>query len=176
MTKLHTLTDAQKSFAEEHHDLVFDYLRLRGLEEDYYDVVILRYLTAVQQYDLRPELRQYQFRTIAYQAMRSALNNHFSRQAREGGRVLSLDFSSPDGTLHDRLAADTPPVHSYLEAREEWDALHPSLTAKQLEAVKMRSRGYTNRETGKVFYISPKSVASRIGRARKRTNDLREAA
>lgn len=176
MTELHKLTDSQKSFAEEHHHLISEYLRLRGLEEDYYDVVILRYLMAVQQYDLRPELRQYPFRTIARNAMRSALGNHFSRQKREYGRVLSLDFAGADGTLHDKLAADTPPVYSDLEAREAWDEMHPHLTAKQLTAVKMRSRGYTNREAGRVFYISPKGVSGRVYRARKRIDSMKEAA
>ena len=71
------LNERQKRFAEEHHGVIESFLRSRGLSVDeYYDVVIFRYLRAVKQYDERDDLKQYAFSTIANNHMRSALGHH----------------------------------------------------------------------------------------------------
>jgi len=45
------MTQEERDFAEQHHDLVIDFLRYRRLPMDeFYDVVIFGYLSAVQQY------------------------------------------------------------------------------------------------------------------------------
>ncbi len=41
------LTGAQKEFAAENHGLVFDFLKSKGLDDDFYDVVIFRFLRAL---------------------------------------------------------------------------------------------------------------------------------
>jgi len=72
------MTDNERCFAEEHHDVVARYLRWRRLNPgEYYDIVILRYMGAVQRYLNDPRLQQYSFETIARGAMRSALYSHF---------------------------------------------------------------------------------------------------
>jgi len=77
------MTDTERRFAEEHHDIVARYLRWRRLDPgEYYDIVILRYMGAVQQYLSQARLRQYAFETIACNAMRSALYNHFRGERR----------------------------------------------------------------------------------------------
>lgn len=48
------LTERQKRFAEENHKVLEDFLRYRGLpQEEFYDVVVFRFLRAVKQYDER---------------------------------------------------------------------------------------------------------------------------
>jgi len=43
------LTEEQSAFAEKHHHVVMDFLRRKRLpESEFYDVVIFRYLRAVQ--------------------------------------------------------------------------------------------------------------------------------
>jgi RNA polymerase sigma-70 factor (ECF subfamily) len=72
------LTVTEQQFADEHHEIVYKYLRFRRLRpEEYYDVVIFRYLRAVHRYLNEPDLRKYKFDTIACGGMRSALYNHF---------------------------------------------------------------------------------------------------
>ena len=45
------LTEEQSAFAEKHHHVVMDFLRRKRLpESEFYDVVIFRYLRAVQLY------------------------------------------------------------------------------------------------------------------------------
>lgn len=49
--KLHPLEPYERKMAEEHHSLVLRFLRANGLPmEDYYDVVIFRYLLAVEKW------------------------------------------------------------------------------------------------------------------------------
>ena len=110
MSRLTQLTEAQRDFADRHHDLVLQYLRRKGLrEDDYYDIAVFGYLRAVQVYDQKPELQQYNFQTIANKRMYAALWNHFRslRAAKRNATVLSLNTPSADGMLLSKhFAAD----------------------------------------------------------------------
>lgn len=107
------LTERQQRFAEEHHNVLEDFLRFRGLSfDDYYDVVVFRFLRAVKQYDEDAKLRRYSFKTVAGNHMRSALGNHFAQQRRQSQNIqfLSLDFplSYTNGlTLGDTIADES---------------------------------------------------------------------
>jgi len=176
MSKLTQLTESQRDFADKHHDLVLQYLRRKGLREDeYYDIAVFGYLRAVQVYDQKPELQQYSFQTIANKRMYAALWNHFRslRAAKRKATVLSLNAPSADGMeLSGHLAADMPAVYEYAEAREAWESVKAAATPKQLQALDMRAQGYTSREIGKVYHLSPNSVSGRICRLRKNTMRL----
>ena len=55
MRALRPMTQEERDFAEQHHNLVIDFLRYRRLPMDeFYDVVIFGYLSAVQQYIRTP--------------------------------------------------------------------------------------------------------------------------
>lgn len=79
--KAKMLTERQEQFLAEHHYLVEDFLKYRGLPMDeFYDVVIFRFMRAVKQYDERDDLKKYKFSTIANNAMRWALASHFGEE------------------------------------------------------------------------------------------------
>ena len=60
------LTEKQRQFAADNHYVLENFLRYRGMPMDeFYDVVIFRFLKAVQQYDERKDLQKYKFSTIA---------------------------------------------------------------------------------------------------------------
>lgn len=107
------LTERQQKFAEEHHNVLEDFLKYRGLSfDEYYDVVVFRFLRAVKQYDENAKLRRYSFKTIAGNHMRSALGNYFAQQKRQSRNIqfLSLDFplSYTGGlTLGDTIADES---------------------------------------------------------------------
>lgn len=62
---MHALTDYERQYAEEHHALVYRFLHDKGLDiNEFYDVVIFRYLAAVQRYLTEPQLQQYSFTTV----------------------------------------------------------------------------------------------------------------
>ncbi len=72
------LTTEEQLFASEHHNLIYKFLYLHRLNiDEYYDVVIFRYLNAVIRWFQEDELHMYSFTTIAFGGMRSALSNHY---------------------------------------------------------------------------------------------------
>ena len=96
------LSEKQKRFAEEHYGVLESFLKRRGLSfEDYYDIVVFRFLRAVKQYDEREDLKRYAFSTIANNHMRSALGHYFEKEKRKcaGMTVLSLDYRLPNSNL-----------------------------------------------------------------------------
>lgn len=103
------LTAEEQDFATRNHYLVEKYLRLKRLPMDeYYDVVIFRYLRSVKRWFLLPELHRYTFEIIAFYAMRSAVGGEHERQKREI-KTISLDEEIPgtDGmTYADTVTRD----------------------------------------------------------------------
>ena len=74
------LTEEQSAFAEKHHHVVMDFLRRKRLpESEFYDVVIFRYLRAVQLYCINPQLRRYKFEAIAFKAMARPIKRSIRR-------------------------------------------------------------------------------------------------
>lgn len=108
-TQYTPLTVEEQRFAEENHQVIFQYLRSRKLDpEEWYDVVILRYLLSVKKWFQRPELHSWRFSTIARQDMRSAIGSHLKKEARRI-QTVSLDEAIPgfEGmTYMDTVTAD----------------------------------------------------------------------
>lgn len=75
------LTKKERDFAEENHGIVLWYLKKCGLNPDeWYDVVIFRYMLSVQHWFARPSLHRHKFSTIACRAMSSAIYNERKKQ------------------------------------------------------------------------------------------------
>jgi RNA polymerase sigma-70 factor (ECF subfamily) len=172
MSKLQHLTDSQREFAAEHHELVIRFLRRRRLDmNEYYDVVVFGYLSAVQQYDQRPELREYKFGTIAGKRMHASLWNHYRSlyAAKRGEIPLSLDARYGEGAaLSETVPSPGASVIEYAEIREKWRDIQQYATPKQLQALRLRVVGYSGTEIGEVLHISPKTASGRICRLRRK--------
>ena len=92
---LRPLTSQERAVAEQNHDLVFRFLHANRLQEsEYYDVIIFRYLLTVENWFRRPDLYHYQFSTIAWHAMSSALHNDTKKKRRQI-QTVSLDDMIP---------------------------------------------------------------------------------
>ena len=73
MRALRPMTQEERDFAEQHHNLVIDFLRYRRLPMDeFYDVVIFGYLSAVQQYFRNPPVGV-AFEAMAIRAMKDSV-------------------------------------------------------------------------------------------------------
>ena len=93
--KLRPLTPWERDMAEEHHSLVLRFLQVHGLPmEDYYDVVIFRYLLAVENWSRRTSTIPGGFPTIAWAAMSTALTKEQERQRRIP-QAVSLEVILP---------------------------------------------------------------------------------
>ncbi len=85
----------EQTFATENHYLIKMYLRIRRLPYDeWYDVVIFRYLLSVKRWFAISELHKYKFKTIVFYAMRSAIGNEQKKQ-RKQVQTVSLDAVIP---------------------------------------------------------------------------------
>lgn len=158
------LTRTQQVFASRHHELVTEYLKNRRLpEDDFYDVVIFRYLKAVQNYLSDEVLRQYSFRTVAFRAMDSALSNHFKsmQDQRLTAVVLSLDYPvnySGTLTLQDVLADRSCNVcEEVCDKLDASDMLY-MMNRPNRDIVSMKSYGYSNREIAKKYAVTVSDI------------------
>lgn len=92
------LTEEQRRFAEEKHDVVVKFLNDRELlSDEYYDVVVFGYLKAVKLYDEQNDLKANAFEEVAISYMNKAINNHFSKLKREAQNVTVLSLDYPVG-------------------------------------------------------------------------------
>lgn len=106
--KLRPLDPEAQELARRNIRTVAGFLAHHRLSDDWYDVVIFRYLLSVQNWLDRPELHRYAFSTIAWRAMSSAVGNERRKQQRRI-RTVSLDAPLPgtDGlALGDTVTAD----------------------------------------------------------------------
>ena len=81
--KLRPLKPEEREMAEDHHFLVLNFLQANGLPmEDYYDVVIFRYLMAVEKWFRWPQHYRTSFSAMAWEAMSLALFQEREKQQR----------------------------------------------------------------------------------------------
>lgn len=95
-TQYTPLTEQEQAFATEHCHMIENFLRKRGYPiDDWYDVVVFRYLLSVKKWFSRPDLHHLKFSTIAYNAMKSAVSNELKKR---NNRIqpISLDAELPD--------------------------------------------------------------------------------
>lgn len=87
------LTPAEQAVATQNFTLVFRFLQTQRLPvDDWFDVVIFRYLRTVKSWFSRPDLYKYEFTTIAWRAMNSAVSNERKKQSR---RIQTISLDDP---------------------------------------------------------------------------------
>ena len=98
------MTKEEREFAEQKHDLVVEFLHRRHLPmNDYYDIVIFGYLSAVQQYFRNPPAGV-EFKTMAFRAMKDAIlrEGEYHARAKRCGYTVSLDTEGYHSTIPDQ--------------------------------------------------------------------------
>lgn len=94
-TQLRPLTPIERAVAERNAYMISQFLAANRLPaDDWYDVVVFRYLLTVKSWFSRPELYRYEFSTLAWRGMRSAVDNERKKQNRRI-QTLSLDETIP---------------------------------------------------------------------------------
>ncbi len=103
MRALHPMTKEEREFAEQRHDLVIDFLRRKHLPmDDFYDVVIFGYLSAVQQY-FRDPPSGVTFEAMAVRAMKDSVlrDGEYHARAKRCGTAVSLDDADSHSAIPD---------------------------------------------------------------------------
>ena len=96
------LTEAEKIFAEEHHDLMYRYMRVHKLDlTEWYDILIIPYLQAVKKYHEYERLQSLKFEQVFFRTLDNARSNYWRDMNREKncpeGGLFSYDASLDDG-------------------------------------------------------------------------------
>lgn len=116
---LRPLTPEERAVAQQNYGIIESFLRAQRLSfDEWFDVVVFRYLLTVEIWFQRPELYQYEFSTIAWNNMRSAVCNERKKQSRRI-KTISLDEIIPgtDGlTWNDLVTEDNLHYTPYKEA------------------------------------------------------------
>ncbi len=93
---LEPLSPEEKAVAEQNYWIVGHFLRSERLSPDeWFDVVIFRYLLTIERWFRQPELYRYEFISIVWNAMRSAVGNERKKQNRRI-KTISLDAPMPN--------------------------------------------------------------------------------
>lgn len=151
------LSPEERRFAEENHDLVYQFLNKNGLSMDeHYDIAVFGYLRAVQRYFAEPALRKYNFSTIAAQNMQRECFKHDRAMSRAKKHISE---SSLDDAPFGSLPNIPPSVSSHysvqdLEMQLLLHALAEKVSQQQMTIVRMRTEGYALREIARAQNLS----------------------
>ncbi len=156
MRALRPMTQEEREFAEQEHQMVLDFLRRKCLPMDeYYDVVIFGYLSAVQQYFRNPP-PNVAFKAMAFRAMKDSLLREGEYHAREKRRGVIVGLDDVDGTLTD-TRQDT-------ERRVEGKALLEQAvsiaTPCEARIINLLMNGFVLREAARLLKIPRASAVS----------------
>ena len=108
------LTEEEKIFAEEHHDMIYRYLRIHELSIDpWYDILIIPYLQAVKKYHTYEHLQKLKFDQIFFRTLDNARSNYY--------RDLNRMKRCPEAGLCSlNYVLDDMPEDKNLEGRGVW--------------------------------------------------------
>lgn len=142
---LRPLTEAQRQFAAENHDLIYSFLQERSLDMDCYDVAAFGYLRAVQRYLTDRRLNRYRFSTVAWWAMRqSVISFDRSESRRRESEQRYQEHGQPPDLLEE------------LEARLLLQNLAAVSSREQYVLASMRLQGHSIAEAARLCGISEK--------------------
>ena len=173
--KLEPLTNFERKFATENHNLVYDFLHRHGYSlENYYDVAIFGFLKAVQIYNRREDLRnKYAFPFISQQYMRSMIGNNLrmesAKKRKPLGTLVSLDAEYTETeNLYNCIGVDNgKSPESEVVAMERITEILSSLSDTQREIIEMKLDGYSNKEIYLTLEIKPSTYYVEVKRIKK---------
>lgn len=142
------LTEEQRRFAADNHDLIYSFLQEQKLDIDcFYDIAVFGYLRAVERYLTEPKLQRYQFSTVAWRAMRQSMVSFYRSELRRKAseRRYQEQYRHPD------------PFAS-LDTKLFLCKLAAVASREQFDTAMMRLRGYSIAETARMRQITPKRV------------------
>lgn len=157
---LKQLTDEQRKFAEENHDLVYAFLKENGLDKSkYYDVVIFGFLCAVQEYYENPVLQQYKFATIAWKKMKREVIRHYKYLSsnKRMTPLVSLQelvvYENSDSHMEDIVGQEDELIKK-LEVELLLCSLASKLSEREMRIIRMKLDGAKMHDIAKREHIT----------------------
>lgn len=176
MTKL---TQQQREFAEKNHDEVYKFLGIRHLPvEEYYDVVIMGYLEAVQDYDTKLDLQKtYSFVTIAKVKMKAKLYSYwtYKNRLKRKADIYSLDVSLNDTDsiqLHTVLCDPLQDTENEVEKKLICEDVLKCMDRKEKRIAYLLNFGFSYQEIAERENMKIKELTNCLKRTRRKMHSL----
>ncbi len=156
MRALRPMTQEERDFAEQHHDLVVDYLRRKRLPmNDFYDVVIFGYLSAVQQYFRNPPAGV-AFKAMAFRAMKDSVLREGEYYARAKRCSVTVGLDDVRNTLTDPRQ-DT---EQRVESKALLEQVASVATPKEAKIIRLLVAGFALHEAARSLKMSKDATIS----------------
>lgn len=175
--KLEKLTESEKKFAEENHNLVYGFLhRYKYSIEEYYNIVIFGYLKGVQVYHRRKDLQsKYDFPFIAWQYMRSEIGNNLrtknSQKRKSEQTVISLDAEYNNIEDFYNVLGGKSAENDVMEKLLVADIMG-ILTEVQRKIAELKIDGYSNKEACLLLEIPSSTYYMEVQRMKRVVGEL----
>ena len=146
------MTQEERDFAEQHHDLVIDYLcRKRLPTDDFYDVMIFGYLSAVQQYFRNPPAGV-AFKAMAFRAMKDSVlrEGEYHARAKRCAHIISLDGMNVQDPKQD--------TERQIEGKALLEQVISVATPKEAKIISFLMDGFALREAARCLKM-PRAAA-----------------
>lgn len=148
------MTEEEREFAEQQHELVICFLRCKHLPiDDFYDVVIFGYLSAVQQYFRNPP-SNVAFEAMAFRAMKDTIlrDHEYAARAKRSGITVGLD------DVGNTLADPRQNVERQTEGKALLEQVVSVATPKEARIINLLMDGFALRDAARRLKM-PKVVA-----------------
>lgn len=173
--KLQPLTDSERKYAMDNHNLVYAFLHRYGYSmENYYDVVIFGYLKAVQVYHRKENLHnKYDFPFISWWYMRAEIGNYFrmenAKKRKPAEPLVSLDveYAETENLYNFIGVADGKSPESEVVAMERMTELLNVLSDTQRKITELKVDGYSSSEIFSALEMKPSTYYAEMQRIRK---------
>jgi len=152
MRALRPMIKEERGFAEQHHELVIDFLRCKRLPmDDFYDIVIFGYLSAVQQYFRNPPANV-EFKAMAFRAMKDSIlrDGEYNARAKRCAYIISLDDMNVQDPKQD--------TERQIEDKALLEQVVSVATPKEAKIISFLMDGFALREAARRLKM-PKAVA-----------------
>lgn len=150
------MTNEEREFAELHHNLVIDFLRCKRLPmNEFYDVVIFGYLSAVQQY-FRDPPAGVEFRVMAFRAMKDAVlrDGEYNARAKRFGCTVSLSTTD----YHSDIPDPRQDVERQAERKALLEQAATVATPRESKIINLLIDGFALYEAARLLKI-PRDIA-----------------
>lgn len=178
MKKIYPLTSEERDFASEHIGLVYGFLHSKSLSaNDYFDIVVFGYLSAVQEYIKDEKLKsRYSFSTIAWRLMKFSLCDYYTscNRQKRNAPVVSMDTDKDDSmqTLNDLLPNRRKNLLNSTTDKFYVMELMSHMTETEQQVVTLKADGYSHQEIAALCGLTPKKVGNLFANLRKRFGQL----
>lgn len=174
--RIRPLTPTERQFAADNYHLITKFLKLSKLDaEEYFDVVVMDFLLAVENYLSNGEIqRKCNFEAFSYMYMKRAIFCHFrgmkaQKRSSKAGADVSLE------TINDYIGNSTSMENSsLLEYMETVEQIASNLTEEQWKIFADKLEGYNLKEIAQYNGIKPKRVYKQFGRIKCVVADVME--